>query len=153
MLLKMYPNRDFRHLINQTNASQDSLICALRREPLAEVLWYWNESGKPLDLLNVYQKGIEEAIAKDRYPLYQLEDISLYPEFFEATLNGLKRLWITLRFSLRDQTLLIDSINGRTLQVAPEDKLKILQSLPYDSVVSNQAGQIYKCFESFSHKN
>lgn len=139
----MYPNRDFRYLINQPNVTEDDLILSLRREPLSEVLWYWQQSRKPIHLIKIYQKGIEEAIAKDRYPLYQLEDIKAYPEFLLPTLNGLKRLWLSLRFSLDRQSLLIDSIRGQNINISSEDKLKFLNILPYRSCcnisVDNQA--------------
>lgn len=127
----MYPNRDFRYLVNQPNISHSTLITALKREPFPEILYNWTISEKPNVLLNVYQKGIEEAIAKNRYPLYQLEDIKFYPEFWSAALNGLKRLWISLRFSLSYENLLIDSINGQNINITPEDKLQILRIIPY----------------------
>lgn len=129
--LKMYPRRDFLYLIKQPNVEESTLISALKREPLSEVLWYWSQNKTPIHLLNTYQKGIEEAIAKDRYPLYQLEDIKSYPEFLLPAINGLKRLWISLRFSLDRQSLLIDSIKGQNINVCPESRLCILGMIPY----------------------
>lgn len=128
----MYPKRDFKYLINQDNVSEETLISAIKREPLSEILWHWSQSKKPIQLLPTYQKGIEEAIAKDRYPLYQLEDIKSYPEFFLPALNGLKRLWLSLRFSYDLQSLLIDSIKGKNINISPEDKLNILNIIPYN---------------------
>ena len=127
----MYPTRDFKYLIDQPNTSDEALITALRREPFTEVLTQWSDSGKPDRFLYVYQKGIEEAIAKDRYPLYQLDDLRFFPEFAISALNGLKKLWTSLRFSLKGQSLLIDSIKGQDISMNAEEKLKILEIIPY----------------------
>jgi uncharacterized protein (DUF1919 family) len=141
----MYPTRDFKYLINQPNTSHEFLITALRREPFTEILTQWTDSNKPDQYLYVYQKGIEEAIAKDRYPLYQLDDLRLFPEFASSALNGLKRLWTKLRFSLNDQSLLIDSIKGQDIIMNAEKKLKILDVIPYKmSVVLLIENQEYK---------
>lgn len=127
----MYPNKDFRYLINQPNVSEANLIHSLAREPFLEVLYHWTLIDKPSKLLNIYRKGIEDAVARDRYPLYQLQEIEYYPEFWIAVINGLKRLWILLRFSLDSKSLLIDSINGQNINISYQDKLIILQIIPY----------------------
>jgi hypothetical protein len=132
----MYPKRDFRYLITQPDTSEKDLISSMMREPLSEILGYWNQSGKPFQLLPVYQKGIEEAIAKNRYPLYQLEDIKSFPEFILIAINGLKRLWILLRFSYTGESLLIDSIRGQNINISPEDKLGILEIIPYKNNIN-----------------
>ena len=127
----MYPNRDFRYLINQTNVPESMLIRSLGREPFHEVLHYWTTSQKPDRLLHIYRQGIEDAIARDRYPLYQLQSVESYPEFWISILNGLKRLWVSLRFSLDSESLLIDTINGQNINMTPEDKLQVLQIIPF----------------------
>jgi hypothetical protein len=128
----------------------------MRREPFPEILWDWDQRGKPIQLLSVYQKGIEEAIARNRYPLYQLEDIKSYPEFISSAIAGLKFLWLSLRFSLdrgellnnstfspyENVSILIDSIKGKTIDISNESKLYILKLIPYkincDLLIDNQ---------------
>jgi hypothetical protein len=127
----MYPDRDFRYLVNQPNVSDEMLIRSLAREPFTEILNYWNVSQKSTELLEIYRKGIEDAISRDRYPLYQLENIDAYPEFSLSVLNGLKRLWASLRFSINDSSLLIDSINGQNINISLQNKLRIMEIIPY----------------------
>ena len=150
MKLKMYPSRDFKYLIRVPEIPNEVLINALRREPFPELLRYWSDNEKPFRLIEVYQIGIEEAVAKNRYPLYQLEDVKLYPEFIPSVLNGLKRLWTSLRFSLKSNTLLIDSINGNTLDISPENKLRILEMVPEDCIMSEHANKMYKLVSSLT---
>lgn len=132
----MYPKRDFKYLIEQPDVSNNELITSMRREPFPEILWDWEQRGKPVELLHIYQKGIQEAIAKDRYPLYQLEDIKSYPEFIPSAIIGLKRLWLTLRFSLGSaneaSSIFVDSIRGKNINISDESKLSILQTIPYN---------------------
>ena len=154
----MYPIHDFRYLIKQTNIPESSLISALRREPLIEVLHYWDLSSKSEFLLRIFCQGIENAVALNRYPLYQLNDIDLYPEFWVSCLNGLKKLWISLRFSSDSQNLLIDTINGQTIDSSSQDKLSILHSLinePLHSgvVMSKSAKQIYQHVDRLMKKS
>lgn len=122
----MYPTRDFKYLISQPDVSDKTLITALRREPFTEILSNWNDK-----FLNIYQTAIEEAISKERYPLYQLDDLRFFPGLIPSALNGLKKLWTSLRFSLKDNSLLIDSIKGQDINMNPEEKLKILETIPY----------------------
>lgn len=160
----MYPNRDFRYLVNQSDVPECTLIRSLARESIPEILRYWTNTQKPDHLLQIYCQGIEDAIARDRYPLYQLESIRSYPEFWNSLLNGLKRLWLSLRFSLDSKNLLIDSINGQNIDISPQDKLQILQILPdqvnltlivdgqpqtMGIVISPRAEQIYNLVHSF----
>lgn len=131
----MYPSRDFQHLITQPidliRQSEPILIRALAREPFPEILRYWSDSQKPNNLLHIYCKGIEDAVGRDRYPLYQLQSVEDYPEFWSSVLNGLRRLWNSLRFSLSSDSLLINSINGRDIDISSDDKLHILRIIPY----------------------
>lgn len=130
----MYPRVDFRFLINQKNVSQEQLIRSLAREPFPELLKFWKLNEKFYELYHVYCQAIEDAIAKDRYPLHQLELILEYPEFKQAVIKGLQRFWLTFRFSLKynDQvhSLLIDSNEGSTIYFSPKDKLNILADSP-----------------------
>ena len=127
----MYPERDFRRLLQDSTTSKEVLIRSLCREPFPEILYYWNQTGKPIELYNIYYQGIEDAVAKDRFPFYQLVNVDKYPEFYSAILNGLKRHWIKLRFSLDGFGLLIDSISGQDINISPHDKLNILYFIPY----------------------
>jgi len=97
----MYPQRDFRSLIND---DQGSAIRAISREPFSELLKYWRYTGKPDSVKGIYDKGIEEAIAKDRYTCQSLDLVSEYPEFYLPVARGLRHLWERFNFRLIFET-------------------------------------------------
>ena len=106
----MYPSRDFRSLIN---TDFQAAIRAISREPFVEVLYFWQQSEKPKNKLDIYCRGIQEAIAKDRYPCILLDYVEKFPEFYSAVRDGLSGYWSNLRFSLAlsdNPILYIDSI-------------------------------------------
>lgn len=128
----MYPSRDFRSLLKlKNNISQDQIIRSICREPFPEVLRYWEKTNKPNDLYYLYAIGIEEAVAKDRYPLYQLKEVLRLPEFIEPVVRGLKRLWLkcpcTIIHDDESIALIIDSTHPNTIKISEEDRLKMLK--------------------------
>lgn len=132
----MYPARDFRSLIEQN--SNDS-IRAATREPLSELLDFWEKTNKPIEKFIYYNQGIKEAISKGRYPYISLKLLEDFPEFYVAVKDGLSAYWLTLRFSLSYEktdsdilagpSLFIDSILGEDVEITRGDKLNILQTI------------------------
>lgn len=131
MIKNMYPARDLRSL---TDGKE--IVKAVSREPLAEVLKYWH-SLEDLSYYSYFNKGIELAVRKNRYPLYQLEAILAYPEFVPAVLNGLKFLWVNLEFSLtygdHSPHLQIGK-SGIIMKIDQNERLKLLELLPKEKV-------------------
>lgn len=149
----MYPDRDFRNLITNPNADYDTIVRSLCREPFPEVLYYWQTTGKPNELYNIYNTGISYAISKDRYPLYQLSLLTECPEFKDAAITGLTKLWSSFKFYLDDGRLNIDLSCEDNIGI---DKLSILKSpLPANANLSKRAKVVLDWFinlSSMEHK-
>ena len=101
------------------------------REPLQELLAYWEKSGRPSHLKEVYCQGLYEGIIKDRWPCFQLNLIDGYPEFYSCVRAGLEKVWMTLGFRLSceegDPCLMIDSEAGDTIHFSSNEILQILE--------------------------
>ena len=130
----MYPKRDFRTLISGHDPGYDA-IRAISREPFSELLKYWKQTGKPDSVKKIYEQGIKEAVAKDRYTCDSLDKVVDYSEFYSVVCHGLRDLWCRLHFRLIFETpdspsLTIDSkyhSDDRELtQFTTEQKLIIL---------------------------
>ena len=76
---KMYPAFDFRTLIHSD--SPESAVRSISREPFPELLKYWKthhrsqyleKTPEGQILYSVYAEGIEQAVAKERYPCFLL---------------------------------------------------------------------------------
>jgi len=136
----MYPTRDFRSLIDK---DPNAAIRAISREPFTEILRYWRETNCPKDKYKFYSQGIQDAVAKGRYPSILLNFVEEFPEFYSAVRDGLARHWLTFRFSLiydKDSyveslhtfmgpSLFIDSISGEDVNITDKDKLNLLQMI------------------------
>lgn len=127
----MYPSRDFRSLLQRRNEVPfEQIIRSISREPFPEILRYWEKTNKPEELYPIYSAGIEDAVAKDRYPIFQLKEVTRVPEFTNSVIRGLQRLWLKLTCSINvdDEglSLIIDSDQPNAISIPPEDRLKIL---------------------------
>jgi len=139
----MYPTRDFRTLLNATNEAECPLdvVRSVAREPLLELLRYWEETGKPETKYTVYAEGITKGVANNRWPSYTLSYIKEYPEFYQPLLSGLEQAWLNLEFRLclsdglgqtetKDRlSLCVDFGSGQLVQMSPEDKIRLLNWL------------------------
>lgn len=105
------------------------------REPLKELLEYWQQLGRPEDLRELFCRGIYEGILRDRWPCFQLSLIEEYPEFYSCVKAGLDQAWNELRFSLHygeeGPCLLIDTQIGETVDFSIKQKRQILELLRY----------------------
>jgi hypothetical protein len=127
----MYPSRDFRSLLQRRNeVPTEQIIRSISREPFPEILRYWEKTNKPEELYPIYSAGLEDAVAKDRYPLFQLKEVTRFPEFTNSVIRGLRRLWLKCTCSINNDdeglSLIIDSNQPNTISISPEDRLKIL---------------------------
>ena len=126
----MYPERDFRTLIDQDSPSL-SAVRAVAREPLKEVLKYWEQSEKPESKYQIYAQGITRAVAKCRWPAYTLSCIVDFPEFYQPLLTGLEQAWTSLDFRMYQKegrtSLCIDMHVGQPTHMRSEDKMRLLE--------------------------
>ena len=110
------------------------------REPLKELLDYWNQSERPEHLKSIYCRGIYEGVVKNRWPCFQLSLIEEFPEFYSCVRAGLEQIWTSLRFSLHygeeGPSLLIDAQMGEEIEFSPEEKRQILDLLKYRFSIS-----------------
>jgi hypothetical protein len=135
-LKDMYPQRDFKSLIEQPEPSP-LLWRSMLREPLQELLQYWNRSGRPSNKYEHYSHAITEGFLKERWPYHQIDLIYPYNEFHKPLLSSLQKIWSKLSFNLiyisDDYSLYID-INPFESHLIPiswsdEQKLLILEEL------------------------
>lgn len=122
----MYPRYDFRYLVTM---DPSRAIIMLGGESFTEVLSYWKQTNRPTDKLSIYQLGIEQAIASDRYSISVLTGVINFPEFYPAVKQGLARLWTGLTFYLSCDTLFIDRCNHCLLSCSNQEKLGLLGEL------------------------
>lgn len=126
---KMYSPYDFRYII-EDSTQMNTAWRAILREPLQEVLNYWERSGKPQVKLEIYCKGIYEGIVNQRWMLFQLDLLANYPEFYKCAYLALLELWNQLNFKLQtsaEPALLIDLPEGQTLPWQATQKEYVLQ--------------------------
>lgn len=134
---KMYPARDFRSLIDKTDSPElkDEAIKSISREPLVEVFRYWKKTGSPNDKYDIYCRGIERAIANNRYDFTQINAVQYFPEFYQCILAGLEKLWTNLPMSLHHSpdgwSLHIGYITTTPIHLSNEEKLKIMSMLEH----------------------
>ena len=126
----MYPGRDFRSLlIDDANMA----IKSISREPFIEVLYYWQQTGKPDNQLKIYQSGLEKAIANNRYSFTVFNTIEYFPEFYSSAILGIITLWKNLRYSLiiteDSPSLYIDSYKGDNVTLSMKDREQLLDIL------------------------
>jgi hypothetical protein len=126
----LYPHRDFRSLINNPHTAKTAWRSMLR-EPFQELLTYWEKSGKPESLKDVYCQGIYEGIIKDRWPCCQLNRVDQYPEFYICVRAGLEKAWSNLKFTLArngdDFSLNLDSGSSDPVNFSNHEMLRILE--------------------------
>lgn len=130
----MYPHRDFRFCIEQPG-EQPNLWRTMIREPLQELLQYWNRSGRPKEKYSAYSRGLAEGCLKERWPYNQLDLVYPYPEFHKPLLESLETLWKGLSFDLGqtegEHSLYVD-YNPEEISTVPsvwseEQKLLVLR--------------------------
>lgn len=140
----MYSPYDFRTII-QDPAQTAVAWKAILREPLEEVLNYWEKSGKPCEQISTYCKGIYEGIVNRRWMYFHLDLLADYPEFHKDALSALYILWNQLNFKLQsypEPSLYIDLPHGEPINWSEYEKIYILKRMQYklsiDLVLNNE---------------
>lgn len=127
----MYSPYDFRSIVEDPRQS-DVAWRSILREPLEEVLNYWEKSGKPDAKMSAYSRGIYEGIVNHRWMYCQLDLLSDYPEFYASALSALFVLWNQLQFKLEmypEPALFIDLPQGEPINWSDREKAHILNTM------------------------
>lgn len=100
---------DFRFLIEHSS-NKEEIIKSFEREPLPEILKYWDSTNK-FGNYNLFVEGLIYAIKNQRYPIKHLYCLFDYPEFYGSLLQGLIYLYQSLYINESIDPILL--INGR----------------------------------------
>lgn len=120
--------RDLTFLLQEDQVNLLQVTAACYREPATLLLQIWTDLGPELhdDVKQAIIDGVSGAIARDRYADFQLIHFLEHPEFHQGILQGFKELWSSLRFSVGNTTLWIDSSKGKEYNCSQQEKEYLL---------------------------
>jgi len=154
----MYSIYDFKYLINHSENSDD-IIKSICREPVCEILEFWNSSTKSDQIYTYLSSGIKLSISLNRYSVIDLNEFIKYPQFYVCVLTGICDLWKSLKFNMTEchcgfysfhNCVEIDLCQGYKCDI-PDDKkymllisedYQIIDGIYYDIYLSNYANDI-----------
>jgi len=120
--------RDLTFLLQEEQVNLVQITTACYREPPTLLLQIWSDSHHELhdDVKHAIIEGVSGAVARDCYADFQLIHFLDHPEFHQGILHGFKELWSSLRFSVGNTTLWIDSSKGKEYNCTQQEKEYLL---------------------------